>query len=242
MTIKELDDLGVTAQRIFTYKVMFDGGTAPNPFGGVCTLAICKPAIRRVAIPNDLIVGLTPGNEGRIVYCMQVTDKIPWKEYIELCTNKALRDTHNDYSGLAQKIPKSEKDQGDCIWRNADVHEAVRPTYSEHEGEQDFNHDVASGKSVLLSTKYWYFGKGDKFDIYLSKGLKQMIPGRGHRSKGNDFLQNEFVSFFNDKLKAHSIGEWGVHGTPEHAPETSDKSTCSRCRARQDADDQIGEQ
>jgi hypothetical protein len=236
-----LDDLS-GLQRIFTYKVMFDGGTAPNPFGGVCTLAICKPAIRRVAGPGDLIVGLAPGNEGRIVYCMEVTDKKSWREYIELCTNKAVCDKQDEYAGLTQKVPKSEQDQGDCIWQNADVYEAVRPTHSGHGGELDFKHDVTNGVCVLLSTKFWYFGKGDKFDIRLPESLKQMIPGRGHRSNGNNSFRDEFVRIFNHEVHSRHIGEPGVHGTPEHAPETTDKSTCARCRVMQDADDRLDEE
>ena len=176
------------------------------------------------------------------MYCMHVTDKKSWKEYIELCTNKAVRDKQVEYAGLAQKIPKSEQDQGDCIWRNADVYKAVRPTHSGHGGEHDFKHDVINGATVLLSTKFWYFGKGDKFDIRLPEGLKQMIPGRGHRSNGNNSFRDQFVRIFNQEVHSRPIGECGVHGTPEHAPETTDKSTCSRCRVMQDADDQMDEE
>ena len=35
--------------RLFTYCILVDDGAAPNLFWGVCTLAICKPAIRRAA-------------------------------------------------------------------------------------------------------------------------------------------------------------------------------------------------
>jgi hypothetical protein len=35
--------------RLFSYTVRVDDGAAPNPFRGLCTLAICKPAIRRGA-------------------------------------------------------------------------------------------------------------------------------------------------------------------------------------------------
>ena len=149
-----------------------------------------------------------------------------------------MRDEIVEYQGLVQKVPQSTKDQGDCIWRDADVYEAVRPTYSGHQGELDFNHDVINGESVLLSTKYWYFGKGDKISIRLPERLKQMIPGRGHRSNENDSFRDEFVQMFNNEIK---LGQ-RVHGTPEHAPENTDKATCSRCRIKQDEDDQIDEE
>ena len=41
----------INSNKLFTYKVMHDGGSAPNPYSELCTLAICKPAIRRVASP-----------------------------------------------------------------------------------------------------------------------------------------------------------------------------------------------
>lgn len=241
MTRKTLDDLPENA-RLFTYKVMFDGGTAPNPFGGVCTLAICKPAIRRVAEVGDLIVGLAPGNEGQIVYCMKVTDKMSWKDYITHCTSKATPIDRPEYAGLSQKVPRITKDQGVCIWRNAEFYEEVRPTHSHHTGINDFKHDVLNGKSVLLSTMFWYFGKGNEPDVRLPDDLKQIIPGRGHRSNGNNIHKDYFVRIFNDLLRSRGIHDYGKHGQPKDAPEAADKSECARCRIMQAADDQESEE
>ncbi len=42
---------------LYTYFIPFDNGAAPNPFGGICTLAICKPVIRRNAKAGDWVVG-----------------------------------------------------------------------------------------------------------------------------------------------------------------------------------------
>jgi len=41
---------------LYSYTVRYDDGAAPNPFNGMCTLAICKPAIRRTAAPGDATV------------------------------------------------------------------------------------------------------------------------------------------------------------------------------------------
>jgi len=43
---------------VFSYVVKNDGGFAPNPFHGSCTLACCKPKIRNVASAGDIVVGL----------------------------------------------------------------------------------------------------------------------------------------------------------------------------------------
>src|SRR5262245_31415483 len=43
--------------RLYSYVVARDYGFAPNPFYGFCTLATCKPDIRRTADIGDWIVG-----------------------------------------------------------------------------------------------------------------------------------------------------------------------------------------
>ncbi len=68
--------------RIFVYVLKFDSGFAPNPFHGWCTLACCKPAIRRTSRPGDWIVGLTPRALGnRVAYAMRVAESLSFEEY-----------------------------------------------------------------------------------------------------------------------------------------------------------------
>ncbi|MBL7177318.1 MAG: DUF4976 domain-containing protein [Desulfobacteraceae bacterium] len=57
--------------KLFSYIVKPDSGFSPNPFWGYCTLACCKPTIRRTAKPGDWIVGLSSKSQGyKIVYLM----------------------------------------------------------------------------------------------------------------------------------------------------------------------------
>lgn len=58
---------------LFSYTVRYDDGAAPNPFNGLCTLAICKPGIRLHAKEGDWIAGIGPTNaaHGRdLSYCL----------------------------------------------------------------------------------------------------------------------------------------------------------------------------
>ena len=57
--------------KVYSYIVAYHSGFSPNPFHGVCTLACCKPMIRRSARVGDLIVGLSRRAE-RVVYAMTV--------------------------------------------------------------------------------------------------------------------------------------------------------------------------
>ncbi len=67
---------------LFSYCIPYDDGAAPNPFWGLCTLAICKPGIRRVAKEGDWVVGTGSVNSpagdasGKVVYAMRVTQKM----------------------------------------------------------------------------------------------------------------------------------------------------------------------
>ena len=66
--------------RVFSYVVANDGGFAPNPFHGVCTLACCKPKIRASAEVGDLVIGLTKRSE-RLVYMMLVSEALDFEDY-----------------------------------------------------------------------------------------------------------------------------------------------------------------
>ena len=45
--------------KLFSYIITHDIGFAPNPFFGYCTLANCKPVIRRTSKIGDWIVGIS---------------------------------------------------------------------------------------------------------------------------------------------------------------------------------------
>lgn len=72
--------------RLHSYVVRYDSGFAPNPFYGYCTLATCKPDIRRTAEIGDWVVG-SGSNErkvrrgGHLVYAMRVTEAMSFEEY-----------------------------------------------------------------------------------------------------------------------------------------------------------------
>jgi hypothetical protein len=83
-------------QKLFSYVVDHDNGYAPNPFGGLCTLAKCKygsPAKRNVvelAKEGDWVIGtggasgLKRGESagvGNLIYAMRIDRKMPLAKY-----------------------------------------------------------------------------------------------------------------------------------------------------------------
>ncbi len=69
--------------KLYSYIIIHDSGFAPNPFWGFCTLACCKPSIRRTAGKGDWVVGISSHARGnRIVYAMEVTERpLSFEEY-----------------------------------------------------------------------------------------------------------------------------------------------------------------
>jgi hypothetical protein len=67
--------------KLYSYVVARDYGFAPNPFFGVCTLATCKPQIRKHAQVGDWIVGTGAKCnrlDGHLVYVMKVQQFSFW--------------------------------------------------------------------------------------------------------------------------------------------------------------------
>ncbi len=72
--------------KLHTYVVRYDSGFAPNPFYGYCTLATCKPTIRRSAHIDDWLVGCGSNDKavrrgGHLVYAMRVTEILDFRAY-----------------------------------------------------------------------------------------------------------------------------------------------------------------
>lgn len=69
---------------VWCYTVAQDHGFAPNPFHGVCTLATCKPRIRKQAEIGDLVLGMGAsgyGYRGRAIFVMRVTETTDYDAY-----------------------------------------------------------------------------------------------------------------------------------------------------------------
>ncbi|MCU0444054.1 MAG: hypothetical protein MUE85_03995 [Microscillaceae bacterium] len=112
--------------KIFSYNITSDSGFAPNPFWSYCTLACCKPNIRKDAVAGDWIVGIrsqTLYNKTRvaknvnkdvkkIIYAMQVNEKITFYDYwkdLRFQTKKPKWDANNMVEKFGDNIYQSMK-------------------------------------------------------------------------------------------------------------------------------------
>jgi hypothetical protein len=187
--------------RIYSYVLKIDDGAAPNPFGGVCTLTICKPVIRRNASVGDWVIGTGSKNaklsygikrdfSKYLVYAMKISEKKRLIEYDNYC---------KEY--LPIKIPKFNSDdyveqRGDCIYDfSVGEHPKLRlSVHTEINRETDLR-----GEYSLLSNHFYYFGEKP---IMLPEDLQIFVKGnQGHFVFDNEEIINKFEKWIEKNIK-----------------------------------------
>jgi len=185
--------------RLFTYILKHDSGFAPNPFWGHCTLACCKPAIRRTAAVGDV----TPKHRGnRIAYFMEIAEILPsFADY--------WRDPRFAPKKPVWEGPERMERQGDNCYE-PDGSGEYRQLPSEH-SKRDGTESIRakrrdlSGRRVLIATRFGYFGRDAR---PLRPDLSFGVVGRAHRCRFTADQVDRFLQFL-DTLPT------GVHGVPE---------------------------
>jgi hypothetical protein len=111
--------------RLFTYTIPIDDGCAPNPFRGMCSLAICKPGIRRVAREYDWVAGLgskaAPSGDlsQHLVYAMKMERVLSLKAYDEYAAEKWPHRVPDTKRRLLSHIPPHVWNTPECQWRKS---------------------------------------------------------------------------------------------------------------------------
>ena len=193
--------------KIFTYVIPSDTGLAPNPYGGVMSLSVCKPQIRRQAQVGDWICGIgsactRTGEDyrGRLVYIMRVTEKMTMKKY-DGWAKKNCR----------IKIPSLKSEErvvGDSLY---DFSGGKKPKIRKSlHGESSRKNDL-SGEYTLLSEEFIYFGEEA---IIIPEYVKELAyQARGHRSNANDEIKFQFMRYKNFLFKKY--GNMALVGEPQ---------------------------
>lgn len=218
--------------KLFSYRIRYDGGSAPNPFWGLCTLAICKPVIRRSAEVGDWIVGtgssLAPMGDisDKVVYTMRVTRKMTMEEY-DAFTQLEL---HHKIPLMTSADPRRRS--GDSIYdysirKGADPYPRQRPGVH---NEWCRNTDLG-GKNVLLSDHFFYFGDQP---VTLPAELSEVVKkGPGHKAN----FSPQYVADFVQWVDSLGYPPAAIIGKPQLTVEK--ESSCSTCgpRDREEAED-----
>ena len=148
--------MAANTPNIFVYTVAYDDGFAPNPFHGICSLATCKPGIRKAAGLGDLVIGKAGVPDGhRAIFVMQVDEVLTYDQYWRAPRFASKKPLINGSLMMAC---------GDNIYHRATPDGEWTQTHSYHSnrdgtGQPDnIKHDTGRTDRVLLSRRFKYFG------------------------------------------------------------------------------------
>lgn len=178
--------------RLYSYVVARDYGFAPNPFFGVCTLATCKPVIRRMATIRDWVVGTgskSYGLDGHVVYAMRVSETVSYDEYWRDprfgAKRPNLRGSLKQAFGdnIYHRHPKTGR------WIQENSHHSFADGSP---NPLNVRHDTGTSR-VLIAKEFAYWGaSGPKIPKqFRSSGGRDVCAHRGHKSNFSpDFVQS----------------------------------------------------
>lgn len=189
--------------KLYEYVITRDFGFAPNPYYGLCTLATCKPKIRRTAQISDWIVGFggsATSVRGRLVYIMKVSEKITFDEYWqdEIFNRKKPTFLKGDKASYGDNIYHHD---GQLEWKQENSHHSLEDGINYVNLKKDTSQDA-----VLISDKFWYFGNNacklpSKFNSIIFKG-------RAHKIERNEGAIKELIEWLSINY------EEGINGIP----------------------------
>jgi len=223
--------------KIYSYVLRHDDGAAPNPFWGICTLTICKPAIRRNAQVGDWVIGTGSKNSKlkdgimhdfseKLVYAMKVTQNPTLAKYDEICLENWIN-----------KIPDwYHKDwrmrMGDCIYDfSKDENPLMRKGVH---GELNKPKDI-SGRNSLISDYFFYFGEKP---ITIPKKLLSIIKhNQGHKKIENLHLISIFEKWIEKRTKNKIYADPQLRWKFDKKPSDRQIILCSKQHFKNDEDE-----
>lgn len=167
---------------VYSYVIEHDYGFAPNPFHGPCTLAGCKPDIRKAAELGDIIIGTgakSTGLERHMVYWMRVGEISNFARY--------WRDPRFRYKRPDMEAPGKIERFGDNIYRRDRETGLLVQAFSFHSrpdgsrNEKNLKRDTGKTERVLIGRDFAYFGVAAP---EIPEELRDLVKkGPGHKCR-----------------------------------------------------------
>lgn len=194
--------------RLYSYVVARDYGFAPNPFYGTCTLATCKPAIRRKAEVGDWVVGTgcaANALTGHLVFAMKVTETMTFGEYF---ADPRFQSKKPNLTGsLKQAFGDNIYSAGPAGgWRQLHSHHSLRDGSP---NPVNVTNDTNPNR-LLLSDHFAYFGAAAPKippDVRSHRG-DDICALRYHKVNFSECHVEQFLAWF------EGLGVRGQDGTP----------------------------
>ncbi|WP_052300463.1 hypothetical protein [Opitutus terrae] len=204
--------------RLFSYTMAHDDGAGPNPFRGICTLAICKPKIRQKAVIGDWVVGLGSVNapsgdlSQRMVYAMRVDQLLSMRDYDRL----APVYWPSRIPDLASPVIADRL--GDCVYDFSQGAPVQRPSVH---GPEHMATDL-SGQNVLVSRHYFCLGSNA---LALPESLSPIVhQTQSHKVNAND----RFVEPFMRWIQSLRLDPGHIYGWPDGIPKWIGGKICRK--------------
>lgn len=191
---------------LYSYVVARDFGFAPNPFHGFCTLATCKPEIRRTAQVGDWIVGTGSKKyerDARVVFAMRVTEEMTFNEYWR---DPRFREKRPDlHASIRNAFGDNVYHRNDATgkWIQANSHHSLEDGTPNC---RNIDHDTRVDR-VLVSDDFIYWG-GRGPDIPTSFRREICQGGPGHKCNFSEGLVAACVAWL------RSLDEAGCRSDP----------------------------
>lgn len=181
---------------LFSYVVARDYGFAPNPFGGYCSLATCKPDIRQRANVGDWVAGIASAgdsNTPRLVYVMRVDEVLTYDSYWEDSRFDCKKPSN---LGSVKQLfgDNIYHRNGNGGWIQVDSHHSC-PDGSPNPA--NIANDTQS-EGVLVSQRFAYWGSR-AIEIpkrFLDFDGETLLIKRGYRRHFSERFISEFVQWF----------------------------------------------
>lgn len=176
--------------KFYTYVIPRDYGFAPNPYFGYCTLATCKPRIRKGAQVGDWVAAYGAANTPvyeKLVVLMRVEEALTFDEYWEDERFKCKRPVFN--RGVMHMY-------GDNIYHHIGGQWMQEPSHhSMLDGSINYvnlNRDTQTDR-VLIAEEFYYFGNNA---ISIPPEFTALIGrGRNHSVCRDEVLISNFISY-----------------------------------------------
>lgn len=168
---------------LFSYVIEHDLGFAPNPFHSACTLACCKPLIRKRAKLGDYILGTgaaAPKLRGYLTYWMRIDEILTFDQYWNDRRFRRKKPHMSATTYLRYGDNIYHRDGGNAFKQEDSFHsmEDGRVSFG------DLRRDTGITDKVLVGHEFAYWGRaGIKVPAHLMFLLKK---GPGHRCRFTD--------------------------------------------------------
>ena len=177
---------------LHSYVVARDYGFAPNPFSGYCTLATCKPGVRRSAQVGDWVVGTGSAvrqRKGVLLYAMRVSETMSFNDY--WVDSRFQCKKPNMRASRKYAFGDNIYHRDDGHWIQLDSHHSLADGSP---NPRNIRNDTKTDR-VLLATHFAYWG-----------GSGPRVPDRfrdfdGHESLHWDRVQEELSAKYGSNVR-----------------------------------------